>query len=160
MAGCRTADPLPRLVYLTSLALQQHADRLLAPCGITLEQFHPLKLLMLAGGEIPQRQLAEQSGKSAANLTRILDRLVKKGLVRRIPDPGDRRAFVVELTPAGRDLVDEVIRLFDGYLDRVMAGISPAEEEVCRRVLHRLTANLAGLDPSVAVPHPCARRES
>ena len=159
MTEHRTGDPLPRLVYLTSLALQQHADRLLAPCNVTLEQFHPLKLLLLAGGELPQRLLAEQSGKSAANMTRILDRLVKKGLVRRIPDPHDRRAFVVALTPEGRGLVDKVVRLFDSYLDRVMAGISPADEEVCRRVLHRLTENLANLEPSVAIPHPCARRE-
>ncbi len=150
MQTTTTTDPLPRLVYLTSLALQQHADRLLAGWGITLEQFHPLKLLMLGGGEMGQRFLAEQCGKSAANMTRILDRLARKELVCRRPDPEDRRAVVVELTPAGRDLVDGVVRLFDSYLNRVMAGISPAEEEVCRRVLHRLTGNLAALDPSRA----------
>jgi len=49
--------------------------------------------------------------KSPANLTRILDRLTRKGFVERTPDESDRRAAVVTITSSGRGVVEEVMRL-------------------------------------------------
>jgi len=81
--------------------------------------------------------------KSPANLTRILDRLTRKGFVERTPDESDRRAAVVTITSSGRGVVEEVMRLFSGYLETVMRGIGQEDEAACRRVLARIVENLA-----------------
>lgn len=138
---------LPRLIYLTSLRIQIHADKLLQPLGITLEQLHPLKILSRGGGAVGQRQMCALAGKTPANMTRILDRLASKGFIERRPDPGDRRAFTIVLTAAGRELVEKAMTLFTSYLDQVLAGINERDEAVCRRVLLRIAENLAGLAP-------------
>lgn len=145
MRTCHSDDVLPRLIYLTSLQLQLHADKVLQPLGITLEQLHPLKILSRGGGAVGQRQMCALSGKTPANMTRILDRMANKGLIARQPDPEDRRAFTIVLTPAGEDLIEQAMALFSGYLDQVLAGVGEEDEAVCRRVLLRINQNLAGL---------------
>jgi len=142
-----TDNALPRLIYQTSLRLQLHADKVLQSFGITLEQLQPLKLLSQKGGAIGQRQLCVLAGKTPANMTRILDRLAVKSLVQRQPDPDDRRAVKVVLTLEGEKLLDLAVNLFAGYLDKVMAGVSAQDETVCRRVLEKITLNLAELEP-------------
>lgn len=136
---------LPRHIYLTSLRLQIQADKGLHPFGITLEQLRPLKVLSEAGGAVGQRQLSEMADKTPANMTRILDRLAAKGLVERQPDPADRRAFTVVLTPDGKEMVAKAESLFSAYLEKVLTGISEQEKKVCRTVLERITTNLADL---------------
>lgn len=140
-------DPLPRLIYLTSLRLQIHADRVLQPLGITLEQMRPLKILHRANGVMSQRQLCDMAEKTPANMTRILDRLTAKNLVERLPDPTDRRAFQVALTPAGKKLVKQIGNRFGAFLEQVLTGLSEEEIESCRQTLERVRENLNGLGP-------------
>jgi len=147
MRTTHTDDALPRLIYLTSLRLQIHADKLLQPLGITLEQLHPLKILEREGGAVGQRQMCTLSGKTPANMTRILDRLANKGFIERQPDPGDRRAFTIVLTPAGDELFKQAVTLFTGYQDKVLTGIDEQDEAVCRRVLQRIAQNLDAIVP-------------
>lgn len=147
MRTCHADDVLPRVIYLTSLRLQIHADRVLQPLGLTLEQLHPLKILDRGGGTVSQRQMCDLAGKTPANMTRILDRLANKGLIERRPDPGDRRAFTLVLTEAGKELNEQAATLFTGYLDQVLAGIDEGDERVCRLVLQRIQQNLADLIP-------------
>lgn len=142
-----TDDVLPRLIYLTSLQIQIHADRVLQPLGITLEQLHPLKILNSGGGAIGQRQMCALAGKTPANMTRILDRLANKGFIERRPDPEDRRAFTIILTAAGRELAEQAVDLVTGYREQVLTGINDHDEAVCRRVLQRIAENLAALGP-------------
>ena len=147
MRTSHSDDVLPRLIYLTAIRLQFHADKVLQPFGITLEQLHPLKILKHGGGAIGQRRMCALTGKTPANMTRFLDRLVNKGLIERKPDPGDRRAFTIVLTSAGEKMVDQAVGLVTGYREQVMTGIDDQDEAVCRRVLQRIAENLAGLAP-------------
>lgn len=147
MRTCHSEDSLPRLIYQTSLRLQIHADKVLLPFGITLEQFQPLKILEQGGGSVGQRQICGLAGKTPANMTRILDRLAGKNFIERRPDPEDRRAFTIVLTPVGRELVEQVVGLFTSYLDQVLTGIDEADEAVCRRVLRRISENLDRIAP-------------
>ena len=147
MQTSHTNDVLPRLIYLTAIRMQLHADKVLQPFGITLEQLHPLKILNTGGGAIGQRRMCALTGKTPANMTRILDRLANKGLIVRKPDPGDRRAFTIVLTPAGEHMVDQAVDLVTSYREQVMTGIDEQEEAVCRRVLQRIAKNLAALAP-------------
>jgi len=134
------------MVYDTAIMLQGRADRILRPFDLTLEQLHPLKLLTLHGGRVGQKDLCGLAGKTPANMTRIIDRLAKKGLVERVPDPDDRRAYIIVITEAGEELVDRVVQVFESYTEAIMAGIGGDEEEACRLVLRRLQENVNNLE--------------
>jgi DNA-binding MarR family transcriptional regulator len=74
-------------------------------------------------------------------LTRIVGHLEAAGLVVRRPVPGDRRSTEVEVSPAGRELLDRSRTRKDAYLAERLATLDPAEVEVLRRaagVLERL----------------------
>ncbi|HEX8135869.1 MAG TPA: MarR family transcriptional regulator [Actinomycetes bacterium] len=74
-------------------------------------------------------------------LTRIVGHLEAAGLVVRRPAPGDRRSTEVEVSPAGRKLLDRSRTRKDAYLAERLATLDPAEVEVLRRaagVLERL----------------------
>ncbi|NOX25593.1 MAG: MarR family transcriptional regulator [Deltaproteobacteria bacterium] len=140
-------NPLPRLIYLTSLQLQGHADNALRPHGLTLEQFHPLKIILLEGGTVKQRSLCGLAAKTPANMTRILDRLTAKGFIKREPDPNDRRAYIIHLTPTGKKRVNEVAELLASYLNKIMNNISGKDERCCRQVLEQISNNLGLISP-------------
>lgn len=76
---------------------------------VTLVQFRSLVVLASRG---PQRtaDLASTLGIAPSTVTRMCDRLVRKGLVRRFRRAADRRATWVALTEAGQNLVGEVMR--------------------------------------------------
>ncbi|MEO5912053.1 MAG: MarR family transcriptional regulator [Pelobium sp.] len=67
---------------------------------ITVDQWLILKNLSLHNDQ-NQSQLAELTGKDHPTLTRILDLLCKKDLVERRANAGDRRSFIIHLTPNG-----------------------------------------------------------
>ena len=99
-------EPIPRLIYYTAQDLKNLAEKILKPYELTIEQFQPLKSLAFTPG-LSQRQIGDACNKSAANLTRILDRLQKKNLIERRANPADRRTSLVFLTSQGESLVNE-----------------------------------------------------
>jgi DNA-binding MarR family transcriptional regulator len=76
---------------------------------VTLPQYRVLVLLVSHG---PQRviDLAQELEVTSSTATRMCNRLARKGLAERQVRADDRRASWIGLTPAGRDLVDEVMR--------------------------------------------------
>src|SRR5919198_238814 len=76
-------------------------------------------------------QLAAATGLSSAATTTLLDRLEQRGLVRRVPDPSDRRKVLVEMSELGRGLTGEIYgplaqegaRLLERYTDEQLAAM-------------------------------------
>jgi DNA-binding MarR family transcriptional regulator len=66
-------------------------------------------------------------------MTRIVGHLEAAGLVVRRPAPGDRRSARVELSPAGRELLDRSRTRKDAYLAERLAALTPAEVAVLRQ---------------------------
>lgn len=137
-------EPLPRLIYHTAQDIKNVAEKILAPHDLTIEQLHPLKIVSIAPG-ITQRQLGDECNKSAANLTRILDRLQNKSLIERRDNPDDRRASLVYLTDQGEALVTELTGILDSFTDKLVAGISAPEQQVIRQAFTKMTDNLQKL---------------
>lgn len=79
----------------------------LLTANLTMPQFRLLLVLALRGGSA-SHDLAESMGVSLATITGIVDRLAAQDLVTRREDPRDRRVRRVELTAAGRGLVDDI----------------------------------------------------
>lgn len=134
------------------LTLQVLADRLMAPWAaylrtavdLTPVQYNVLRILRGAGPDgLWLCEIAERLVTRNPDVTRLVDRLEKRGLVRRQTDSRDRRAVRVELSDAGRDLIaplDEKAREILGGEVRVVPA---AQLEVVR-------AQLAGLLDALA----------
>ena len=75
---------------------------------------------------------------STAGMTNRLDRLEQAGLVRRLPDPDDRRGVLVELTEDGRELVDAAVDAHRGLSKRLLGGLDAGEREELERLLRKL----------------------
>jgi len=96
-------------------------------------------LSALEEGAAPtQSELAAAVGRDKTRLIPILDRLEARGLLRRTPDPADRRNRVVALTDEGRELVRSCRAGIRGVEAEMLAAIDPEERHVCVAVLDRL----------------------
>ncbi len=151
---CQAEENLGRLIYYTARDIQNLAEKILRPYALSLEQFIPLKALVLCG-PMSQRRLCEEVGKTPANMTRLIDRLERKALVERRPDPDDRRAVRVVITECGQQLVEQVTGIFESYSAGLLAGIAPADEELVKRVLKKIAGNVQRM--AVAIEKESAR---
>jgi len=86
-------------------------ERLMAVYGITRGMFDVLTTLRRVGPPyiLGPKKLSKSLLLSGAGITNRLDRLEARKLIRRLPDPDDRRGLRIELTPAGLKLVDRIL---------------------------------------------------
>jgi MarR family transcriptional regulator, organic hydroperoxide resistance regulator len=84
-------------------------------------------------------ELAAACGARPTTLTSVLDRLERRGHVTRGRRPGDRRAVLVQLTPAGRRAADAVAAAIADLERRALAALPPEAIAACHAVLHALT---------------------
>jgi DNA-binding MarR family transcriptional regulator len=117
-------------------------ERQVAPLGVTAQQ----AALLLHVSQQPSRpnELAARLGTDTAGMTRLLDRLQGKGLLARAPHPSDRRAIVVELTPAGRALLPRLGPCFGRVTRQLLGGFSATDIQRLNDLLSRMLDNLAG----------------
>src|SRR5262245_61728109 len=104
-------------------------DRRFAEFDVTTQQ--AALLIHAAGQPTSPSQLTEALGTDTAGMTRLLDRLEAKGLLRRRRHDDDRRAIVIELTESGRELVPRLPRVFGQVNTRLFAGFTDQEIETC-----------------------------
>jgi DNA-binding MarR family transcriptional regulator len=81
---------------------------------------------------------------SSAGITSRLDRLERRGYVKRKRDPDDRRGVLVELTDAGREVLDQAVKANTGRERELTASLSKQEQQALAGLLKKL---LAGLEP-------------
>jgi len=113
-----------------SWASQRRLARELEGFRLTVPQYMALRALLgQSGQDCTMSELAEASQQVSATMTGIIDRLAERGLVERRPDPVDRRALRVSLTPVGFELLAQIQRLSQVRLARVLEGFSPAERK-------------------------------
>jgi len=138
-----TFDPstsIGRLMTMVKGALMESLDLELAPLDITAAQF--VVLVKLAGGETASPStLCKGASYDPGAMTRMIDRLERKKLVRRVRSPEDRRRITVELTAEGRAVYPELIAGVVRVLNRSLRGFSTAEVRQLEDFLHRMLAN-------------------
>ena len=100
-----------RIQALAKILGDQAAERLLQH-GLQWWQYDVLSALRRQGRPfcMTASELAEAGRLTSGAMTNRIDRLESEGLVRRLPDPGDRRRVLVELTADGRKLVDKATK--------------------------------------------------
>jgi DNA-binding MarR family transcriptional regulator len=105
---------------------------------VTLAQYRTLVVLASRG---PQTMalLASNIAVTPATATRMCDRLVRKGLIRRTHQRGDRRTVRLDLTATGRSLVDAVTRRRRKEIQSLLKSVPVAEQAELVRALGRFT---------------------
>jgi MarR family transcriptional regulator for hemolysin len=104
--------------------LRTYADHKASAHGMTRAQWAVLLRLERREG-LKQSDLAEDLDIQPITLTRLVDRLCDNGLIERRPDPNDRRAKRLYLTPAARPLLDRIAVQVEEIAGTVLAGVEP-----------------------------------
>ena len=142
-----TSDSVLDAVVTASRVLVAIAARSLADVGeeVTLTQYRSLVVLASRG---PQgaAALAEAVAVTPPTASRLVDRLVSKGLVRRRTDRHDRRQVRIGLTEAGRQLVDLVTERRRAEIAQLLTSIDPEVQRSMAAGLQQL-AQAAGEVP-------------
>jgi DNA-binding MarR family transcriptional regulator len=134
-------DTIIETVLTTSRVFVAIAARSVAAIGtdVTLPQFR-LLIVLAAHGPQGLGSLAEALAVNASTATRMCDRLIRKGLVRRRTLPNDRREIRIALTNGGRDLVDHATRQRRIELSRLLEAVPMEEQRDLVRALAYLNA--------------------
>ena len=118
-------------------AVSAHVEADVAQHGLTGTEFGILEALHHKGplllGEIQAKILVTSGG-----ITYLVDRLVKKGLVRRMPSPDDRRARYAVLTPAGSALIRRIFPAHADAIANAVGGLSERDRTTATRLLKKL----------------------
>ena len=127
--GALLARAMRRIMEAERPLLEAHGVSMWAYVALTL----------LARGPAPtQLALAESMGYDKTRLIKILDGLEVQGLITRAPDPSDRRARVIELTPQGRAKFAAIQQDVHAMEDELLSALGAAERKALRTALPRL----------------------
>lgn len=120
-------------------------QRRLAPLGLSAAQF--LVLSELANESVlTQRALAEKLGVEQATMANTLARMERDHLVLRKPHPDDRRAQLISLTDAAREIQDAAVSAAVKVNQSVLDGLPPAERELFLSMLGRVVSGMRDRD--------------
>jgi DNA-binding MarR family transcriptional regulator len=151
-------DPSPmgvvgRISRVAAL-LGPELERVYAAHGVSGGEFDVLATLRRAGPphRLTPGQLTRSTMLTTGGMTKRLDKLESRGLVRREPDPRDRRGALIGLTDAGRAVVDEALVAHLANEDRLLTALPPAKRAQLAELLRELLLSLEG--PAQAEPQP------
>lgn len=137
----RLDDTLGFSIHKAAVRLRHALGQHLRPFELTPEQFGLLGRLWEQEG-LSQRELADRLFKDKPTITRMLEKLEQRGLIRRQPDGHDRRVFRIFLTPAGRALEGPVLEALKDFRSQAYRGLPPDEQERTKFSLDRIYRNL------------------
>lgn len=129
---------LARAYHATVAAFEQHAE-IAAPRWRLLYLVNQL-------GTCTQKQLIALIKVDPGSITRQIKQLERDGYIVRASDPDDNRLTRVRLSAAGKVLVRRTMIKRRQFLDRMLAGISPAQVEAFLATMTRIERNLDGSD--------------
>ena len=129
--------------------LRTYADHAAGRFGMTRAKWAVLARLDRFEG-LKQTELAEMLDLQPITLTRLLDGLADNGLIERRPDPEDRRAKRLFLTPAARPLLERLSALGEDLMATALAGLEPADVDAR---LGRLTSVKENLRRAIQKQH-------
>jgi MarR family transcriptional regulator for hemolysin len=139
--------------------LRTAADQKARYFGMTRAQWAVLSRLQRSQG-LKQSEIAEMLDLQPITLTRLLDRLAANGLIERRPDPDDRRANRLFLTPAAGPLMERLNSLGEDLMGSVLQGIDAGAVRavietlgVAKDNLRRAIQKNANQEPELDVAH-------
>jgi DNA-binding MarR family transcriptional regulator len=132
------ADRTGFLLSVAHLTTRDRANELLRPLGIVVRDVG-LMTLLEAHGPSSQQALARRFSISATMVTQIVDAAEARGLVERRRNPGDRRSYLVTLTPDGERKLAEGRRVAAALAAEIAAPLGADGDRELRALLRKLT---------------------
>lgn len=140
MAGRKT-NPAGIHLWLVLMkayqAIERRALRSIGDTSLCFSDFAVLEAL-LHKGPLPVNTVGALVTLTSGSSTAAIDRLERKALVRRAPDPTDRRTRIVHLTAAGKILIESAFRKHAADMETVTASLSATEKKTLLDLLKRL----------------------
>ena len=140
-AGRATSD-LVLEIFRASARLLTAGDRLVAELGLTSARWQLLGTIVYAERAQPVSWIARDMGANRQNVQRIVNDLVKEGLLEFQPNPHHRRAQLVVLTKAGRKAFDLAMQLQTPWINELAEGLDMESIQTAHQVLKHLRNRL------------------
>lgn len=137
------AELLVRATALLYTKAEKITNAFFLSFGITTAQYNVLALLAEEDNQINQLTISKRMLVSQGNITRILDKLVTAGLIKRTEDKQDRRHKCVSITPKGKTLHGKIKPAYERFLRRLPGSLP---ESVQQRTAYALIAWAHSLD--------------
>ena len=134
-----TSDPLVFSVLGTAHALEARLEAAMGRVGLSLAKLGVLSHLAAEREPLPLRELAERQSCVRSNITQLVDRLEKDGLVRRRSDPHDRRSVRAALTPAGERAYGKGMQVLVEEQRAIVSALSAGDAKQLTSALQLLT---------------------
>lgn len=130
----------------TAGAIRAAYDQRLAPLGLNLS-VASLLAYICDYGPVSQTRAAEHLDQGRAVTGTHVDKLQSLGLVERLPDPDDRRVWLVAITDAGRELTARIAEVDEVFRADLRDGISRSDRQTLAALLVRLHQNIQRSTP-------------
>ena len=130
-----------RLAIIAGLDAEFQDDPDVGPLEVTAAQFAILKNV-LRGSAQSACELCKFMDYDRGAMSRMIDRLELKGLIRRVPLAHTRRTVSLDVTDAGKAAFPKMEACLDRVVDRLLDGISKAQVRELEKVLKRMLANV------------------
>ncbi len=133
-------------LYYTASRLRKKAGEFFQPFGMTDVQFNLMMLLKHQSGPeggLSQAKLSKMMLVNRANITTLIDRMEKAGLVVRTLTPSDRRFNIIKLTSQGKKQLNQVEPLYIKEVKETMAALKEAEQKNMIMMLEKIRNNVS-----------------
>jgi MarR family transcriptional regulator, negative regulator of the multidrug operon emrRAB len=142
-----------RVITILGRDISARLDQALQPAGLAELEFRTLLTIFSRDGSATPGDLSAALAQSPANLTRISDVLVERGLVTRATSDQDRRRTLLGITPTGEKLLRDLLPEMASYTAALFRGFSAEDKTQLLADLKRLLAALDALQvpPQAAV---------
>jgi DNA-binding MarR family transcriptional regulator len=145
----RAFDVRDSLGYLLSSVRQQWIDAVeveLKPLDLTAAQY--IVIINVGSGRAATPvHLCRLLQYDTGAMTRLLDRIEAKGLIRRVAHGADRRCVGLEMTPSGHDLYPRLLQIVVDMNKRALRGFSRDETRMLEDMLRRVGQNVSAAKP-------------
>jgi DNA-binding MarR family transcriptional regulator len=130
-------------LFSCTTAIEKQVQRGFAERGTTLARFDLLAALDRAGQGMTMSALSRALLVSNGNVTQLVQKLARDGLVRLTTSPADRRASIVRLTPKGRAEFAGLAAAHHDWIDALVAGMDAGSRENLYSALGDLKRSIA-----------------
>jgi MarR family 2-MHQ and catechol resistance regulon transcriptional repressor len=132
-----TAPHIRLVLWKTAKAIEKVDRASIAGTGLQISEFSIMEVLTHKG-PLPINAIGEKVLLTSGSMTAAINRLEKKGFVRRVQDPADGRFFHVHLTESGRIVIQKAYEKHAANLEQVAAVLSQNERGELLRLLKKI----------------------
>ncbi|MBV4503764.1 MarR family winged helix-turn-helix transcriptional regulator [Pseudomonas sp. BW13M1] len=138
----RAVTDLVLELFRTSTRMLTAGDRLVAEIGLTSARWQLLGTVANTDRAQPVSWLARDMGANRQNVQRIVNDLVKDGMLELQPNPHHRRAHLVVLTDTGKEAFNRAMKLQAPWINELAQGLEVEDIQITHRVLNKLRSKL------------------